>query len=105
MVGDLVNREQMIEKATKVIYDESGSVTESDSYDIACTVLDAILPQVATVAELEALPYGSVVLDGEFGVAYELTSSGWCSPGDKQVENLDADDLPLTVVYQPEDAS
>jgi hypothetical protein len=111
-----VNREELIQRAADVIAWEEVPPTifidrthlelrmdEAEAKTIAESVLDAILPQVTTVEELEALP-GALVVDGgnrkwEVG-HYYLTSI------DKRQDLLrhyEAVEVlaPLTIVWQP----
>lgn len=102
----MTTREQMVEVVANVIYDGSGGVTSGDSYDIAHDVLGAILPQLTTVAELEALPKGAVVVS-EDGFAYEHCGgrgfNGWTAlGGGREKTSGVAADAPLTVVWTPE---
>lgn len=67
-----MNREQMIEKgvlATLVETDEEESLAQTLGFDenyarkvVVPMIIDAILPQVTTVEELEALPIGTALL-------------------------------------------
>lgn len=69
--------------------------------------------QITTIAELDALPVGSIAAricsDGQGNVAYSLTSEGWCM----STERIDAPRIseydqvgnhigPLTVLYRPD---
>lgn len=99
-----MNREQMVEKAARaMLADDIAAGYASDGWDEgadrnwllgnARAVLDAVLPQVSTVAELEALhlPAQSVLVDtGGMALIAEL------------VEEFDFRHGPLTVVWQPE---
>lgn len=101
-----MNREQQIQRAAQALA-EVPEELRSGNYSDAILVLDAILPQVTTVAELEALPIWSVVLFPD-GAPYRKASSDrwWSSTG----AVLLAYDLaapanyegPLTVVWTPE---
>jgi hypothetical protein len=128
-----MNREQMIEKAAKLIWleeigdvvvlkllEEIGDVVvlklaEVDQWwettahadrhrAVARQVLDAILPQVTTVEELEALPDGSVLADNLGAMLWrrrlqllrDIGGNGYDrEPNDVLIDN------PLTVVWTP----
>jgi hypothetical protein len=90
----------MIEKVADIIWCSTASLNK-----IAADVLDAILPQVTTVEELEALPGGSLLaLDG--GVVYRWRSllnvlqAVTESPYDYRAEEI-LGRGPLTVVWSP----
>ncbi len=110
-----MNREQMIEKAAQVLWEAAWPntswdlATEDDRgphLDDASDLVDAILPQVTTVAELEALSNYSFVVgeDGPYMVRHlgstylqQKFGEGWdCEPKDALAHG------PLTVVWQPE---
>lgn len=84
----------MVEKATEVLHAHRDDEFEPQ---VAETILDAILPQVTTVAELARVPHGSILLgsNGEYRpvplvfteVANPADWIGWYAP--------------LTVVWQP----
>jgi hypothetical protein len=124
----MASREQMVEKVAAVEWKndigEAWPPVDADN-DVAenyrrhaLSVLDAILPQVTTVAELEALPHGSVVLTAA-GQPFVLRSRArfdytWIKVNEVNLTNrehkdsvrfrdfdFDADG-PLTVVWQPE---
>jgi hypothetical protein len=128
-----VNREQMVEKAAAVLdqhecifigtvegyacgCDEPGvldlpGVVEAQEHQ-AQAVLDAILPRVTTVAEIEALPAESLVMATRGARAYVFSvhagiacSCHWENDdkhgGRSQSRHL-ASLAPLTVVWQPE---
>lgn len=71
--------------------------TRDDEYrdamrDTAREMLDAVLPQITTIAELEALPLRTLLIDehgGEYRIGFHAHDS---------IERA----LPLTVVWQPE---
>lgn len=118
-------REQLIEKAARASHQEGlSSGTEYAAWDAlrdrvrreyrenAAAVVDAILPQVTTVEELEALPLNTKVIDagGEAWARYYLAAKGprplrWRnSRGGYGRTSIDiARCGPLTVVYQPID--
>lgn len=106
----------MVEKARDEISawdNECGCAIPGDlAESIGKSVLDAILPQVTTVAELEALPLGAKVLDqhGWIWEKYTARSRGrgelpaWRSTqGAYNMPNSHLDRQgPLTVVWTPE---
>ena len=76
--------------------------------DMAETVIDAILPQVSTVAELEALPFGVKVLDahGDVWWAESEPHRWWSGSAERGWPSVDVVDAgPLTVVWMPEESS
>jgi hypothetical protein len=107
-----MNREQMVEKAASLIIasDQTLLVPNMAHFNrLANAILDAILPQVTTVEELEALD-GDVVLVSESGATwrtYRLRSGTvLLSPGNQKTprfhpEVVLSDQGPLTVVWQP----
>jgi hypothetical protein len=109
-----MNREQMIEKAATEFYyrimietrDEwplfeyLPEVCQQNHRDDARKLLDAILPQVTTVEELEALPAGSVVLVA--GDPFVRRSWGWSTPTGHFASSWDlANSDSPPVVWQP----
>ena len=118
-----MNREQMIEKAAERLRTVNLWCNECDgvkcsscdeqAIEFSNTVLDAILPQVTTVAELEALPFDAKVIDptGEVWARYRLAAQGerplrWRST--RGADGWTSERLlsgpgvtPLTVVWQP----
>ncbi len=69
--------------------------------------------QITTVAELDALPVGSIAAricsDGQGNVAYSLTSEGWCmsterinTPRISEYDQVGNHIGPLTVLYRPD---
>lgn len=93
-----MGREQMVEKLADAIAAENWDevcTCEVCALNPARRLLDAILPQVTTVAELEALPEGSITVNdrGQIrrhdGVAFQ-SDRDWLAAH------------PLTVVWQPE---
>lgn len=119
-VSDM-NREQMVETAAKASWDADteahglsraygwqppGGDALNDGYrKQARIMLDAILPQVSTVAELEALPQGTVLM----GMAHEhgpRFARWWGDAAAINGTKWEGVDLlhyygPLTVVWQP----
>ena len=107
--GVPVNREQMIEKARLAILNRRGPGKHPGATKDAAAVVDALLPQVTTVEELEALPNGTSLL------RTDETGAGlydWCTGGRGGLPKLWMDQysipasslaeyLPLTVVWQP----
>lgn len=96
-----MNREQMVERAAAVLFEVDGGTwpedcTHPDEHRRdARAVLDAILPQVSTVEDLEALPDRAVLL-GRNGFIWSIRK-GQCSP-----LFMLKDYGPFTLVYQPE---
>ena len=81
------------------------SSCDEQAIEFSNTVLDAILPQVTTVAELEALPKGSKLL-GADGSTWQRNHVGsWLSDNHltRRTERLVTmkKTAPLTVVWQP----
>ena len=116
-----MNREQMVEKVRGEISEweafmaadghmSIGKRSQSEMADerVAARVLDAILPQVSTVEELEALPDESVVMDDSNGDSWSRSTAAgatlWHGHG---CPNPDTSSFliewaaPLTVVWQP----
>ena len=97
-----MNREQMIEKAAEALLAACGACDDAegraDHFRDARAVLDAILPQVRSVEELEALPVETVVVD-TYGRAFTRYQGWW----DYSEEMYKPSELipPLTVVWQP----
>lgn len=93
-----MNRSEMVEKAARLLADYDGLSTPDETDDArARIVLNAILPQVTTVAELEALPHLSVVLDSE-GEPWTRWLNGWTKDAtSEQLSHVG----PLTVVWTP----
>lgn len=111
-----MNREQMIEAAAvAVAYARRGVTARVNETDRLAgeAVINAILPQVTTVEELEALPYDAKVVDksGEVWARYYLATSGqrplrWRSSrgayGQTSSRLVAMGLVPLTVVWRPE---
>jgi hypothetical protein len=107
-----VNREQMVEKAARTLWE--GNAPEilpwCDLREIpkqayradARFVLDAVLPQVSTAAELAALAPGSIVVSHN-GYPFEVTREGLAVGGeDAGTFAFVAETFaPLTVAWQP----
>ena len=97
------------DKYTPIDWDEANK----DRYRIrAAAALNALLPQVTTVAELEALPFRTTVLDsdGDPWQRYYLATSGprplrWRSAKGTYGKTSEwlAKAGPLTVVWTPEE--
>lgn len=90
-----MNREQMVDKAAEAIrtWDDSPNIS-------AEAVLNAILPQVTTVEELEALPDESVIVE-EHGLSHQKVAGLWCEAGSEMPGSSRTLLLPATVVWQP----
>ena len=84
-----MSREQMVEKAARAAHsqaytdgqegknwDKLESWVRGSYRDDARAALDAILPQITTVDELEALPVGTL-LKADDGDAWERMHRGW----------------------------
>ena len=106
-----MTREQMVEKARDEISaweNECGCPIPGDlAESIGRSVLDAILPQISTVAELESLPWDSVVHGLPHGDVWQSSGRGWdCLSEDGSAGTYFsasvARQAPLTVVWQPE---
>ena len=110
-----MNREQQTEKAAEALASAGGQLQDSAYWlPEARAVLDAILPQVTTVAELEALPARSLLKganDGDVwqcsGYRQRIGHSPWdCLSEDGTAGGYTAETVidrsaPLTVVWQP----
>lgn len=112
-----MSRDEMVEKATQVINNSAcvrrGELGHPDadgralcSRCNATAVLDAILPQVTTVEELEPLPAGALLkgADGDVWKAgrsrFDCLSEDW-SRGLSRAGQVIQRSAPLTVVWQP----
>lgn len=95
-----MNREQMVSAAAEVMWDNNPE--EVDTMTTARLVLDAVLPQVSTVAELEALPVGALVVASD-GESWKLESGEWWEHSRLVAASASylATLTPLTVVWQP----
>ena len=106
-----MNREQMVAQAFRSIHqftacgcdgDPTGHVME---VHMATEVLDAILPQVSTVEELDALPAETLVVAADGYIYRRRRSSVWtwyCMSNGFDYRSSDVLDGPaLTVVWQP----
>lgn len=98
-----MNREQMIDIAADIITNPPFGTTERED---AAAVLDAILPQVATVEELAELPCPALLLGQPDG--YRPPSlMRWKPTGLEYEDGTHPDPQwvlaagPLTVVWQP----
>lgn len=113
-----MNRAEMIMKATDVLpYHwrvnppggecSCGHVTRlggRTSEHVARAVLDAVLPQVTTAAELDALTLGTIVVSHN-GYPFERAFGNAMSVGGEPAGTTDgiaAQFAPLTVVWTPE---
>lgn len=104
-----MTREQLVGKARMAILNRRGPGKHPGATEDAAAMVDAILPQVTTVEELEALPVGAQVLDGA-GVVWRTWRwndnfemffySSIASLGPFDVAEI-ATRGPLTVVWQP----
>lgn len=104
-----MNRPQMVEKTLDEITRALRDPRDVPADELSRRILDAILPQVETVEELEALPIGTSLL------RTDETGAGlydWCTDGRSGKPRLWtgqypipasalADYLPLTVVWSP----
>ena len=111
-----MNREQMVETAAGIVscWQDKGRVDDIDR-DGARELLDAILPQVTTVEELEALHIATKLIVGRNGAVvsimrrFEFEGGGrYYAVGHGGTIEWDAATLlkyadgPLTVVWRPE---
>jgi len=111
------HREQMIERVVAVMltpYIEEDRTPHDLDYELAKAILAAILPQVGTVEELEALPVGTTLL-GSDGSAWDARwtrrydGTGYLefryfvnfAGFEIRAEQLLNDIGPLTVVWRP----
>lgn len=100
-----MNRAQMVEKAGDALtlnVANFGKVVETDHYLAARVILDAILPQVTTVEELETLLEGATVTPDDLPLLLtvrrgELRNDIWVGTFHQALSELG----PLTVVQQP----
>lgn len=117
MGGCPVSREELIEKADRAVRNtactrrgEAGHPGEDDwSLCTRCdaiAVLNAVLPQVRTLAEVNALPDGAKVLADKgrvWSVRHGGLSDTYLSGGSGEVKQHGIEDeLPLTVIWLPE---
>jgi hypothetical protein len=102
-----MNREQMVERAMAA---QEGPEWPTHPRDIATAILDAIMPQVTTVEELEALPIRAVLIS-RLGITwgiYPLANGAvLLHPTNQKTprfipEVVLRDQGPLTVVWTPE---
>lgn len=100
-----MNREQMFEKAWRVWCD-SYSKTGLNDRDRLDLILDAILPQVTTVAELEALHSDAILIDreGDAWWAEPEPHRWWSGTAERGWPSVDviSDRAPLTLVWTPD---
>lgn len=98
-------RERLVEKAAMYLFEADDYCEASDPYegitetDQMRYVLDRIIPQVTTPAELDALPVNSKLLDDDghvYGIHEDLSPS---LNADYRAALVNA--LPLTLVYRP----
>lgn len=97
-----MNRVELISRVAGAL---GGSPFGATYFDDAERVLDAILPQVTTVEELEALPHTTFV-QGADNSLWEKGKDDWlCAQGsdgwDRVPDELLKDHGPLTVVWTP----
>ena len=73
-----MNRDELVAAAASAIGLHIPTVRPVVLNAMGATVLDAILPQVTTVEELEALPFDAKVVDrdGEVWARYHLAAKG-----------------------------
>jgi hypothetical protein len=109
-----VNRDELVRAGTRAILSDRmiyGLPAATHAAADACAVLNAILPQVSTVAELEALPVWTKVLDRN-GDVWWRTHHSWDTFGDQRqqaqqwparyvIESV----APLTVVWTPDEVT
>lgn len=99
-----MNREQLVEAAAKAIRSvgDFGPFAPNDyARAEAEAVLDAILPQVTTVAERAALPVGAVVRSTAGTIAARFDAERGVVFGMSQPFSWATLQLPLTVLWQP----
>lgn len=98
-----MDRAQMVEQGAVALFESPDYLARKGvGMDDARAVLDAVLPQVSTVEELEALPDRVVVLDAE-GCPFRRRGADWYWPGSDDWYSVDevAGCAPLTVVWRP----
>lgn len=113
----MTSRADMVRKGTAALADVNADfepyrdgTPDGNAVDYATAVLDAVLPQVSTVAELEALPVGTLlvspvgelvnVLDWDGSKRYHSLDGltvGWAEAAMDRWGSFG----PLTVVWQP----
>ena len=100
----MTTREQMIDKGRHAILERRGPGKHRGAGLDAEAVVDALLPQVSTVEELEALPHRSIVVDRSGRPWIKCrNATHWRSPRGT-VSAVDLQHFygrPLTVVRQP----
>jgi hypothetical protein len=94
-----MNREQMAREVIEVLIDEGFG--GEDELEVAGRILDAILPQVTTVEELEALPSDALLMSelGHFGRTHDWLY--WKQAARASRVATCCGPTPLTVVWQP----
>lgn len=122
-----MNREQMVEKVAHQIWDEDERAYWDSERDVrpmnvddpdeelaeaardwrltVSRVVDAILPQVTTEAERDALPTGVVVLSAQGTIACRSMFGVGALFGDERPIRWNLLALPLTVLWTPGDES
>lgn len=102
----MTTRAEMVEKAAGVIASGDGvPFARLEHLEVADAVLDAVLPQVSTVAELASLPLGTKLLAANGSVWWRVYDFEWwrteSDSYDHQSANLLGNRGPLTVVWSP----
>lgn len=102
-----MNREQLIEKAASAIRKHLPTVRPIVLTAMGTTIVDAVLPQITTVEELEALPSGAKVLDAS-GEVWRVVRWPYQTLFYSTVATLGVHEAaeivargPLTIVWQP----
>lgn len=117
----MMNREALVERAAKAAWDADtereglscyydwqapgGDVLNDGYRERARVILDAILPQVSTVAELEALP-NTALLKSITGEVWQKSLPGWDCLSEDGTAGLYSSEAvasrgPLTIVWSP----
>lgn len=101
---------EQIETAAREIYNlvadheashwsECGEATRLEMLAAARAVIAAIHPTVSSTAELDALPVGSAIIDGDGDVARREEGGLWTVSGSGSVHDSDLFTLPATVLH------
>ena len=111
-----MNRDKLVEQAAQALSDwdadlvmgaEDNPLHDENDLDAVRAVLNTVLPQVTTVAELEALPLGSIVVSHN-GYPFERSFDNEMSVGGEfkgSVTDIVNTFAPLTVVWTPEESA
>ena len=98
-----MNREAMVDRADEVLtwIAEDNCEPTWGIREKAEKIVDAILPQVSTVEELEALPTRALVLK-DFGSYAQTEEAGSLARAVRTLGHVFLPTKPMTVVWRPE---